>query len=319
MVKAILMTNIRSIRGRDYITLMDYTTDEIKYLLSLSRDLKSRYYQGERHRNILTGKTLLMIFEKPSTRTRVSLDVAATQLGMHVIYSNPQELQLGRGESIADTARVIDRFVDAIAARVYKHESLVEMARHAVAPVINALSDKEHPLQALADALTLWEIKGRLEGLRVTFIGDGDNNIAHSLMIIGAKLGWEVRIISPKTHWPTKFNELLAEDVRRTGANIVISDNTEDVRGTDAIYTDVWVSMGMESEAEERRKIFRPYQVNTELMRKAGPQAVFMHCLPAHRGEEVTDDVIDGPQSVVWDQAENRLHTAKAVLLSLLA
>ncbi|BDR93532.1 ornithine carbamoyltransferase [Vulcanisaeta souniana] len=313
------MTNIRAIRGRDFITLMDYTTEEIKYLLNLARDLKSRYYQGERHSNVLMGRTLLMIFEKPSTRTRVSLDVAATQLGMHVIYSNPQELQLGRGETIADTARVVDRFVDAIAARVYKHESLVEMARYAVAPVINALSDKEHPLQALADALTLWEIKGRLEGLRVAFVGDGDNNIAHSLMIIGAKLGWEVRIISPKIYWPTKFNELLTEDVKRTGANIMISDNTEDVRGTDAVYTDVWVSMGMETEAEERRKIFRPYQVNAELMRKAGPQAVFMHCLPAHRGEEVMDDVIDGPQSVVWDQAENRLHTAKAVLLSLLA
>ncbi|MGC8543264.1 MAG: ornithine carbamoyltransferase [Vulcanisaeta sp.] len=313
------MTNIRALRGRDFITLMDYTTDEVKYLLNLSRDLKSRYYQGERYSDILRGKTLLMIFEKPSTRTRVSLDVAATQLGMHVIYSNPQELQLGRGETIADTARVVDRFVDAIAARVYKHSSLIEMAKYAVAPVINALSDEEHPLQALADALTLWEVKGKLEGLRIAFVGDGDNNIAHSLMIIGAKLGWEVRIISPRNYWPTKFAESLTEDVRRTGANIVISDNLDDVRGVDAVYTDVWVSMGMEAEAEERRRIFRPYQVNADLMKKAGPQAVFMHCLPAHRGEEVTDDVIDGPQSVVWDQAENRLHTAKAVLTSLLS
>ncbi|ADY00640.1 ornithine carbamoyltransferase [Vulcanisaeta moutnovskia 768-28] len=313
------MTNVRALKGRDYITLMDYTTDEIKYLLNLSRDLKSRYYQGERYNDILRGRTLLMIFEKPSTRTRVSLDAAATQLGMHVIYSNPQELQLGRGETIADTARVVDRFVDAIAARVYKHESLIEMAKYAVVPVINALSDKEHPLQALADALTLWEVRSRLEGLRIAFVGDGDNNIAHSLMIIGAKLGWEVRIISPRKYWPTKFAELLTEDTRRTGANIMISDNTEDVRGVDAVYTDVWVSMGMETEAEERKKVFRSYQVNAELMRKAGPQAVFMHCLPAHRGEEVTDDVIDGPQSVVWDQAENRLHTAKAVLISLLA
>ncbi len=313
------VTNIRALRGRDFITLMDYTTDEVKYLLNLSRDLKSRYYQGERYSDILRGKTLLMIFEKPSTRTRVSLDVAATQLGMHVIYSNPQELQLGRGETIADTARVVDRFVDAIAARVYKHSSLIEMAKYAVAPVINALSDEEHPLQALADALTLWEVKGKLEGLRIAFVGDGDNNIAHSLMIIGAKLGWEVRIISPRNYWPTKFAESLTEDVRRTGANIVISDNLDDVRGVDAVYTDVWVSMGMEAEAEERRRIFRPYQVNADLMKKAGPQAVFMHCLPAHRGEEVTDDVIDGPQSVVWDQAENRLHTAKAVLISLLS
>jgi len=312
------MTNVKALRGRDFITLMDYTTEEVKYLLGLSRDLKSRYYQGDRYSDALRGRTLLMIFEKPSTRTRVSLDVAATQLGMHVIYSNPQELQLGRGETIADTARVVDRFVDAIAARVYKHESLVEMARYAVAPVINALSDQEHPLQALADALTLWEVKGRLDGLRVAFVGDGDNNIAHSLMIIGAKLGWEVRIISPRKYWPTKFMESLTEDLRRTGANIIISDNTEDARGVDAVYTDVWVSMGMEAEAEERRKIFRPYQVNLGLMRVAGPQAVFMHCLPAHRGEEVTDDVIDGPQSVVWDQAENRLHTSKAVLISLL-
>lgn len=185
------MTNIKSLRGgRDFITLMDYTTDEIKYLLSLSRDLKSRYYQGERYNDTLRGgRTLLMIFEKPSTRTRVSLDVAATQLGMHVIYSNPQELQLGRGETIADTARVVDRFVDAIAARVYRHESLIEMAKYAVAPVINALSDKEHPLQVLADALTLWEVKGgRLDGIKLAFVGDGDNNMAHSLMIIGASL-----------------------------------------------------------------------------------------------------------------------------------
>ncbi|WP_446751870.1 ornithine carbamoyltransferase [Vulcanisaeta sp. JCM 16161] len=313
------MTNVKALRGRDFITLMDYTTDEIKYLLSLSRDLKSRYYQGERYSDILRGKTLLMIFEKPSTRTRVSLDVAATQLGMHVIYSNPQELQLGRGETIADTARVVDRFVDAIAARVYRHESLIEMAKYAVVPVINALSDKEHPLQVLADALTLWEVRGRLDGIKLAFVGDGDNNMAHSLMIIGAKLGWEVRIISPKKYWPSKFAESLTEDARRTGANIVISDNIEDVRGVDAVYTDVWVSMGMEAEAEERKKIFRPYQVNAEVMRRAGPQAVFMHCLPAHRGEEVTDDVIDGPQSIVWDQAENRLHTAKAVLISLLA
>ena len=313
------MTNVKALRGRDFITLMDYTTDEIKYLLELSRDLKSRYYQGERYSDALRGRTLLMIFEKPSTRTRISLDVAATQLGMHVIYANPQELQLGRGETIADTARVVDRFVDAIAARVYRHESLIEMARYAVAPVINALSDKEHPLQALADALTLWEVKGRLSGLKVAFVGDGDNNVAHSLMIIGAKLGWEVRIIAPRKYWPTKFTESLTEDVRRTGANIIISENLEDVRGVDAVYTDVWVSMGMEAEAEERRKIFRPYQVNEEVMRMAGPQAVFMHCLPAHRGEEVTDGVIDGPQSVVWDQAENRLHTSKAVLLALLA
>ncbi|MCG2869509.1 MAG: ornithine carbamoyltransferase [Vulcanisaeta sp.] len=313
------MTNVKALRGRDFITLMDYTTDEIKYLLELSRDLKSRYYQGERYSDALRGRTLLMIFEKPSTRTRISLDVAATQLGMHVIYANPQELQLGRGETIADTARVVDRFVDAIAARVYRHESLIEMARYAVAPVINALSDKEHPLQALADALTLWEVKGRLSGLKVAFVGDGDNNVAHSLMIIGAKLGWEVRIIAPRKYWPTKFAESLTEDVRRTGANIIISENLEDVRGVDAVYTDVWVSMGMEAEAEERRKIFRPYQVNEEVMRMAGPQAVFMHCLPAHRGEEVTDGVIDGPQSVVWDQAENRLHTSKAVLLALLA
>ncbi|WP_069807997.1 ornithine carbamoyltransferase [Vulcanisaeta thermophila] len=313
------MVNPKSLRGRDFITLMDYTTEEIKYLLALSRDLKSRYYQGDRYTPILTGRTLLMIFEKPSTRTRVSLDVAATQLGMHVIYSNPQELQLGRGETIADTARVVDRFVDAIAARVYRHETLLELARYAVAPVINALSDQEHPLQALADALTLWEVKGRLEGLKVAFVGDGDNNVAHSLMIIGAKLGWEVRIIAPRKYWPTKLAEELTEETRRTGAQLVISDNTDDVRGVDAVYTDVWVSMGMEAEAQERRQLLRPYQVNAELMARAGKQAVFMHCLPAHRGEEVTDDVIDGPQSIVWDQAENRLHTAKAVLLALLA
>jgi len=312
------MVNVKGLRGRDFVSLIDYTPDEVKYLLALSRDLKSRYYQGDRYLDVLRGKTLLMIFEKPSTRTRISLDIAAVSLGMHVIYTNPQELQLGRGESIGDTARVVDRFVDAIAARVYRHETLIELAKYAEAPVINALSDHEHPLQALADALTLWEVKGKLEGLKIAFVGDGNNNVAHSLTIIGTKLGWEIRVIAPRKYWPTKLVQELSEEVRKTGAQIILSDNTDDARGVDAVYTDVHVSMGMEAEAEERRRLLRPYQVNSELMKKAGPQAVFMHCLPAHRGEEVSDDVIDGPQSIVWDQAENRLHTSRAVLLALL-
>jgi len=286
-------------------------------LLEVSRELKIKYYAGERVIPIHQGKTLMLIFEKPSTRTRVSLEVAARQLGMNVIYSNPQELQLGRGEPIKDTARVLSRYVDCIAARVFRQETLEEMARYATIPVINALSDKFHPLQALADALTIWEVKGRLEGIKLAFLGDGNSNVARSLVVIGSKLGWEVRIIGPRQYWPNDLVSLVQEDARRTGANIVLSENVEDVRGVDVVYTDVWVSMGFEAEAEARRRAMEPYRVTMKVMELAGKDAVFMHCLPAKRGEEVTDEVIESDRSVVWDQAENRLHTAKAVLALL--
>jgi len=310
---------LRELKGRHLLTLLDYKPEEIKLILEVSRQLKLRYYAGERVIPVHSGKTLMLIFEKPSTRTRVSLEVAARQLGMNVIYASSQELQLGRGEPIRDTARVLSRYVDCIAARVYKHESLEEMARYSKVPVINALSDKFHPLQALADALTLWEIKGRLEKLKVAFIGDCSNNVATSLAIIGVKLGWEVRLVGPRElHPDSKLIEQLLSEARQTGANIEVTEDVEEgVRGVDAVYTDVWVSMGFEHEAEKRRRILEPYRVTMRVMELAGPDAVFMHCLPARRGEEVTDDVIESSRSVVWQQAENRLHTAKAVLALL--
>jgi len=311
---------ISQLRGRSLLTWLDYTPQEVTFLLNLSRDMKERYYLGERVVNVHQGKTLLLIFEKPSTRTRISLEVAAWQLGMKTIYTNPQELQLGRGETIEDTARVVSRMVDGVAARVFSHTTLLKFAQHSQVPVINALSDECHPTQVLADALTLWEVKGRVNGVKVAFVGDGNNNMAHSLIAIGARLGWDIRIVAPKGYWPSRRYVEDAEDVgRRTGAVLTVTDSIEEgVKGVDAVYTDVWVSMGMEKEAEERMRVFKPYQVNQSLMNMAGEGAVFMHCLPAHRGLEVTDDVIDSPRSVVWQQAENRLHTAKAILAALI-
>ncbi len=306
-----------SLKGRNLLTLLDYKPSEVKLILEISKELKIRYYAGERVIPVHQGKTLMLIFEKPSTRTRVSLEVAARQLGMNVIYSNPQELQLGRGEPIKDTARVLSRYVDCIAARVFRHETLEEMAKYSTVPIINALSDKFHPLQALADALTIWEVKGRLHGIKLAFLGDGNSNVARSLVVIGSKLGWEVRIIGPRQYWPRDLVSLIQEDARTTGANIVMSEDLEDVRGVDVVYTDVWVSMGFEAEAEVRKRAMEPYRVTMNVMEMAGKDAIFMHCLPARRGEEVTDEVIESSRSVVWDQAENRLHTAKTVLALL--
>ena len=303
---------------RHLLTLFEFAPHEVEALLRISRDFKTRFVAGEVYTPLFPGRVLLLYFEKHSTRTRLSLTAAAAQLGMQAVYTTPNELQLARGETVADTMRVVSRYAAAVAARVYKHETLEEMARHSSIPVINALSDRHHPLQALADALTLWERSGRLHNLKVAFVGDVSNNVATSLAVIGAKLGWEVRLVGPKQLWNQKLVDELAEDLAKTGARIYFTDSINEVAGVDGVYTDVWVSMGFEKEAEERRKMLRPYQVNSRVMDIAGKKAVFLHCLPAHRGEEVTDDVIDGPQSAVWDQAENRMHTAKAVLAYLL-
>ena len=308
------------LKGRDFITLMDFKPEDIRWLLEVSRHVKIQHLAGIRRLRALRGKSLAMLFEKPSTRTRFSLELAARQLGMDVSYAPFTELQLGRGETIADTARVLDRYFDAVAARVQRHETLVEMAEHARIPVINALSDREHPLQALADALTVWEATGSLAGAKVAFVGDGGNNVAHALLLIGSMLGWDVRIVAPRRFWPRRdYLDAALEFAKRSGGNVTVTEDLNAVEGVDIIYTDVWVSMGMEAEAEERRALLRRYQVNEELMMMAGPRARFMHCLPARRGEEVVDSVIDGPRSLVWDQAENRLYTAKALLLALLA
>ena len=312
--------HIKTLRGRDLLSIADLSSEELRALIDLSFDFKRRYYLGERSIPLLSGKILGMIFEKHSTRTRVSLQVAMLQLGGIALYFSAQELQLGRGEPIKDTARVLDRYLDGIAARVYSHRSLIELAEYAKVPVINALSDLEHPLQALADVMTIIEKKGDISKLKIAFLGDGADNVLHSLMLAIAKLGGKLYIATAPGYDPRpEILKLAEEEAQKSNAQIIITrDPIEAVRNADVVYTDVWVSMGQEAERERRLKDLSRYQVNAELVRYAKKDYVFMHCLPAHRGEEVTDDVIESMNSVVWDQAENRLHTAKAVLAVLL-
>ena len=311
---------VESLRGRDLISILDLTRSEIEDLLKLSFDLKDGCYRGEKIIPVLSGKILALIFEKHSTRTRVSLQVAMHQLGGYSLYLSAQELQLARGEPIKDTARVLDRYVDGVAARVYRHSSLLELAEYLTKPVINALSDLEHPLQALADVMTILEIKGDIRRLKIAFLGDGRDNVLHSLMLAIAMLGGRLFIATPNGYDPDAVLLRRAQEIAtESGAEInIVRDPVEAVTDADVVYTDVWVSMGQEAEKEKRIRDLRPYQVNSSLISRAKKDFIFMHCLPAHRGEEVTDDVIESPNSVVWIQAENRLHTAKAVLASIL-
>ncbi|MCD6278911.1 MAG: ornithine carbamoyltransferase [Desulfurococcales archaeon] len=311
---------MKALKGRDFISIADFTTEELEYILKTSALMKSRFYSGERVIPVLQGRTLLLIFQKPSTRTRISFEVAMRQLGGEAISLTWKEMQLGRGETIADTARVISRYVDAVAARVFSHEDLVELARHASIPVINALSNKEHPCQAVGDMLTIWEKKGRYSGLTISFVGDGGDNVLHSLLLIAVKLGNNVRVGTAKGYDPDPaIWKIAEEEAEKKNVTVEIVRSPEEaVRGVDVVYTDVWVSMGQESEAEKRIKDLTPFRVTGELMKLAKEDAIFMHCLPAKRGYEVTDEVMDGPHSVVWDQAENRLHTQKAILALLL-
>jgi ornithine carbamoyltransferase len=306
-------------RGRNFISLDDYTSEELHILLRLAARFKDERRAGIAHA-LLPGKTLAMIFEKPSTRTRVAFEIGMHQLGGHVLFLWPAEIQLKTGETIADTARVLGRYVDAIAARTYAHADIESLAATAGVPVINALSDLLHPCQSLADLLTIQEKKGRLAGLTLAYVGDA-NNVAHALVEGAAKVGMHVRVGAPRGYQPLPVIwERAVTAARRTGARLEISeDPVEAVRGADVVYTDTWTSMGQEAEREVRERVFQPFQVNAKLMAHADPQALFMHCLPAHRGEEVTDAVLDGPQSVVLDAAENRLHTQKALLALLLA
>ncbi len=309
-----------NLKGKDFLWLGDYSKEELEFILKVAVQLKERYYAGERIIPVLKGKTLALIFQKPSTRTRVSFEVAMKQLGGFTITLNWNELQLGRGETIADTARVMSRYVDGIMARVYSHNDLVELAKYSKVPVINGLSDSYHPVQALSDMFTILEKKGKLKGLKLVFLGDGGNNVAQSLLIASAKLGVDITISSPPKYRPSKEALDVAEEAaKHSGSQIsFIEDPYEAVKNADVVYTDVWVSMGQEEERKERLKELSKYQVNTKLMKHAKKDAVFMHCLPAHRGQEVTDDVIDGPWSIVWDQAENRLHVQKALLALIL-
>ncbi len=268
----------------------------------------------------LKAKIVALIFQKPSTRTRVSFETAVAQLGGHPIYLSWNEMQLGRGETISDTAKVLDRYVNAIMARVFSHDDLVVLAENADVPVINGLSDKHHPCQILADLLTLTQYKKRLKGLKLAYVGDG-NNVCNSLLIGCAKTGVDIAVARPVGYGPDPEALKHAEEAAKaSGSTITIVEEPEEaVKDSDAIYTDTFVSMGMEKEKETRLSTFIPkYQINETLLSYAKPGAIFLHCLPAHRGEEVTEDVIDGPQSVVWDQAENRLHTAKGLLSLIL-
>jgi len=308
---------IAALRGRDFLTLRDFSGDEILEILKLAKKVKG---SRKMFRGALDGKGVAMIFEKPSTRTRISFEMAVSELGGTPIYLRPMEMQLKRGESLADTARVLSRYVSLIMARVYEYETLVELARWAEIPVVNGLSNLNHPLQTLADLLTIWERFGRLKGVKVAWVGDG-NNVCNSLLVGAAKLGLNVAVATPRGYEPNKeFVEEALRESERSGSRIEFyEDPVEAVSDADVVMTDTFVSMGMEAEAEERLRVFLPsYQVTVDLMRHAKPDAIFMHPLPAHRGQEVSAEVIDGERSAVWDQAENRLHTSKALLLMLL-
>lgn len=270
-------------------------------------------------RVLLAGKTLVLLFEKPSLRTRLSFDLAMYQLGGHAVYLSPEEVGLGKREAVADVARVLSRYVDGIAARTFSHRTLLTLAQHSSVPVINALSDTEHPCQALADLLTIFEKKGRLAGLTLAFIGDG-NNVANSLLLAAALTGMNFCIASPPGYEiKTEILERGRKFAALSGSQIWLTDKPQEaVRGSDVVYTDVWTSMGQEAEAEKRRIVFCGYQVDNELLSLAKGDAIFMHPLPAHHGEEISQDLLDSPQSVVFDQAENRLHLQKALLAKML-
>ena len=305
---------MNNMKGKSLASLYDLTKEEIEEVLKTSELLKLQLIKGEEHL-LLKGKTLAMVFEKPSTRTRVSFEVGMFQLGGHALYLSVNDLQLGRGETIADTARVLSRYVDGIMARVFDHQTILDLIKYSRVPVINGLSDFSHPCQGLADLFTIYEKRGRLSGLKLAYIGDG-NNVAHSLLYGCSKMGLDITLGCPKGYEPNLGVVSQAKkEGRRTGSKVKVTNNPrEAVRGADIVYTDVWASMGKEKERKERLKVFKSYQVNTDLTREAKEDYLFMHCLPAHRGEEVTNEVADSKNSVIFDQAENRMHTQKALL-----
>jgi ornithine carbamoyltransferase len=297
-----------------YLSVSDLSPAALLGLLDRALQLKR---DPRRAAHKLSGVTAGLLFQKPSLRTRVSFEVAMLELGGHAVYLSPAEVQLGQREGVADVARVLSRYIDAIIARVFLHSDIEGLAAEASVPVINALSDREHPCQILADLLTLYERRESLEGLRLAYVGDG-NNVAHSLALAAPPLGIELRFACPDGYEPDPLILDQAQSTTAPGTIELFRDPRHAVRGADAVYTDTWYSMGQESEAEARRPVFRPYQLNSELLSLAAPNVMAMHCLPAHRNEEITDEVMDGPASVVYDQAENRLHVQKALLLRLL-
>ena len=303
-------------KAKDFISIRDFSPQEIQDLLLLGRQIKA---YPDVYSEALKGKTLAMIFEKPSLRTRVTFDVGIQQLGGFSLYLSPAEINLGQRESVYDVAKNLERMVQGIMIRTFAHAIVEQMAEYAGIPVINGLTDYSHPCQAMGDFLTMWEVKGRMEKLKVAFVGDG-NNVAHSLLFAGAQLGAEVVVATPPGYEP-KADAIAWASARakETGGSCQITnDAREAVSAADVVYTDVWASMGQEADAAKRLNVFRNYQVNSELFACAKRDAIFMHCLPAHRGEEVTNDVIDSPRSVVFQQAENRLHIQKAIMLELM-
>ncbi|MBQ6713126.1 MAG: ornithine carbamoyltransferase [Selenomonadales bacterium] len=308
-----------SFKGRDFLSLHDFTTEEIYQILDLAAELKEKQKKGEEH-HILKGKTLGMIFEKSSTRTRVSFEVGMYQLGGSALFLSNRDLQIGRGEPIRDTARVLSRYLDGIMIRTFEGSKVEELADFASIPVINALTDEEHPCQVLADLQTIREHKGELKGLKMVYIGDG-NNMVNSLMHGCAKVGMDISVATPAGYEPMESMVAEAmEDAKAFGSKVEITqDILAAAKDADVVYTDVWASMGQEGEAEKRQKAFKDYQVNAAVMAVAKPDAIVLHCLPAHRGEEITDEVIESKQSVIFDEAENRLHAQKAVMALVMA
>ncbi|MGG4468087.1 ornithine carbamoyltransferase [Paenibacillus alvei] len=314
-----ILTSLTDLKGKDLLTLAEYSSETIVELVNKAKELKEAHLNGE----IITplkGKTLGMIFEKSSTRTRVSFETGMFQLGGQALFLSSRDLQIGRGEPISDTAKVLSQYVDAIMIRTFAHETVEELAEHATIPVINGLTDLHHPCQALADLLTILEVKGTLQGLKLAYIGDG-NNVAHSLMIACAKVGIDIAVATPANYEPNEEIVALAKSFAMISGSAVsiVQDPVEAVKDADAIYADVWISMGQEEENEQRLKDFQGFQVNKELVAHAKADYMFLHCLPAHREEEVTAEIIDGPNSYVFQEAGNRMHAQKALLVELLS
>jgi ornithine carbamoyltransferase len=319
LLEEIQLQPVASLKGKDLLTLLDYTSEEVKALVDLAVKLKTVTKSGKCPR-LLEGKTLGMIFEKSSTRTRVSFEVGMQQLGGYGMYMNARDMQIGRGEPISDTGKVLSGYLDGIMIRANSHEMVKELAENATIPVINGLTDLYHPCQALADLQTIYELKGSFEGLKVAYIGDG-NNVAHSLVIACAHVGIDVVVASPKGYeCDTQIIEKAKAVAATNGCTVtLVQDPVLAAKNADVIYADVWTSMGQEEETQQRLKDFEGYQINDALVAHAKKDYLFLHCLPAHREEEVSTSVIDGPNSYIYEQAENRLHAQKAVLVSLLA
>lgn len=317
--ESIMLEQVLKESQTNILQIADLTAKELMLLIEEAIVMKEQTKAGISH-HYLQGKTLGMIFEKSSTRTRVSFEVGMTQLGGHAVFLSSKDIQLGRGESIADTAKVLSRYVDGLMIRTFGHEIIEEFAENASVPIINGLTNEHHPMQVLADLMTIYEKKGTLKGLTIAYVGDGNNNMPHSLMEGAAIMGVNMNIASPKGYEPLETIYQKAKiKAEQSGAVIQFTyDPIEAVKNADIVVTDVWTSMGMEAETAERLSVFLPYQVNTELVQYAKEDFIFLHCLPAHRGEEVTAEIIDGSHSVVFDEAENRLHAQKAVLKMLM-